>query len=429
MLQIYNTRADYNANHTAGVSLILSENAVMYDGQNVIKKYPNIGDFVVMINGKERFLDVNTATSELVNALPVIGKVYDVQGRYVRVVGGKNNSSEQWSNVCDFLLTPSSSVFDGTEHTMGVVLQNVVIGKFVYTAPSIGSPDDLLADFVHHLNSWLEENAPKWEAYVNSDNNAILQFSNYDGYESTCSIDECTLTKLVGSELAAETISYLKNENGQSFNYYQVMCYDRALNYFATNGSTPSTAIDNIQANTAPVTRSFFEDNPLGANLRAKFITYENYIAMCRAHSRELNYGIMQFRDGKAMTQKLLAKELLRWGVKECPYRAAVYANQYEAQYNNVAIEGYGAGDWWSPSMYELDLLMCNIRSDMLDPVNKNMDLIPRWSKINPTSNRWSCCRYYSNRAWTCNWNGVVDYGHFYSSFKVSAVTAFWIKD
>lgn len=433
MLQIYNTRADYNANHTPGVSLILSENAVMYDGQNVIKKYPNIGDFVVMINGKERFLDVNTATSELVNALPVIGKVYDVQGRFVRVVGGVNSHSEQWSNVCDFQLTPDSSLFDGGNYKLTVTLQNVAIETpFTYHYEDYQTPStdlEKISYFVEKLREYLATYAPKWEAYVNSDGEAILQLSTYDSYESTCSITQCTLTKLVGSEIASETLSYLKNENGQSFNYYQIMCPDRALAYFATSGSTPSTAIADIQANTAPVTRRFFEEDALGVNLRAKFGTYENYLDKCRAHLRELDYGIMQFRDGKAMTAKLVAKRLPRWGVDECPYRAAYYASQYQATYNNNPIEGYGVGDWWSPSLYETGLLMQSIKTNLFDPVNKNMDLVPGWSKINPASNRWSCCRFNSDGACRYGSGGVVTNSSFYSSFTVSAVSAFWIKD
>lgn len=433
MLQIYNTRADYNANHTPGVSLILSENAVMYDGQNVIKKYPNIGDFVVMINGKERFLDVNTATSELVNALPVIGKVYDVQGRFVRVVGGVNSHSEQWSNVCDFQLTPDSSLFDGGNYKLTVTLQNVAIEtplEYHYEDYQMSSTDlEKITDFVEKLREYLGTYAPKWEAYVNSDRKAILQLSTYDSYESTCSITQCTLAKLVGSEIASETLNYLKNENGQSFNYYQIMCPDRALAYFATNGSTPSTAIADIQANAAPVAKAFFEENALGVNLRAKFGTYENYLDKCRAHLRELDYGIMQFRDGKAMTAKLVAKRLPRWGVNECPYRAAYYASQYQATYNNNPIEGYGVGDWWSPSFYELGLLMRNIQSNMLDPVNKNMDLVTGWSKINPASDRWSCCRYGSYGAWYYDWRGLVSDVYFYYGLAVSAVSAFEIKD
>ena len=432
-LQVYRSWSEYEQSHTSGVSLIQESNTVMYNGVNVTKKRPRIGDFVVVVNGKKRFISPDTATSELINSVPVVGKVYDVQGKLVRIVGGINDHSEQWSNVCDFLLVPDSGLFnEQVAHILEVKLQNTVVGNFEFT-PTI-APDaaykNKIGDFTRQLNEWLSTNAPKWEAYVNDNDEGILQLSTYDSYESTCTITSCTLTKLVGSELAAETVSDLKNENGQDFNYYQVMCYNRALSYFATNGSTPATAPTNIVANTAPVTRSYFEENELGANLRALFGTYENYIAKCMAHLRELNVGIMRFRSGKEMTAKLLTKTVLKRGVEECPYSQAVWANHYAPTFNGAAIEGFGVGTFWSPSMYELGLLMRNLKTDHSDPVNSGMTLVTGWSRINPASNRWSCCRYSTNSAWYCSNTGIVsNYGYFCYSLTVSAVSAFNLED
>ena len=433
MLKIYETWEAYNAatvsETESTVSLVTENNVVMYHGVNVVKKRPKIGDFCIVINGKKLFVDYQTATADLINALPVVGKVYDVQGRLVRIVGGVNNHSEQWSNVCDFRIVPDNSLFDGDAHSLDVTLQGVAIGKMNYILSQETPEGAELFDFVKTLNDWLAINAPKWEAYVNSDGEGILQLSTYDSYESTCSITSCTLTKLVGSELAAETISNLKNENNQLFNYYQCMCYDRALSYFATNGSTPATAPTNIVANTAPVTRAYFEENELGANLRTLFGTYENYIAKCMAHLRELNVGIMRFRSGKEMTAKLLAKTVLKRGVEECPYSQAVWANNYAPTFNEASIEGFGAGTFWSPSMYELGLLMRNLKTNYSDPVNSGMTLVTGWSRINPASYRWSVCRYNSVNAWHYSGSGIVNLSYFYNSLAVSAVSAFNLED
>ena len=423
-LQIYNNWSEYESDHVAGVSLILSDNTVMYNGQNVSRKRPKVGDFYVKINGKKRFIDPYTATSELVNSIPVVGKVYRVRGKKFYFVGGVNNHSEQWSNVCDYQIIPDSSLFDDALHSLTVTLQNTaIVTPFEYTYRGEADPQAQLADFISKLNSWLADHAAKWEAYVDQSGRGILQMSTYDSYESTCSITSCTLTKLVGSELAAETVNDARNENGQDFNYYQVMCYDRALSYFATSGSTPTTAPTNIVANQAPVTRVFFEENVLGANLRTLFGTYENYIEKCQVHLEELNRGVMKFRTGKLMTEKLLQKTVSRRGDKECPYAAAVWAHRYGAMSGGNTIEGHGAGTWWSPSMYELGALMRGIKTDYSDPVSYGMNLVAGWSRISPASYHWSVCRYSGDHAWNYYSHGIVYSNGFYLSFRVLVVS------
>lgn len=433
MLKIYQTFAAYLAatlsDTESTVSLITENNAVMYHGVNVIKKFPRVGDFFVVINGKKRFIDAENVTSELINALPVVGKVYYVQGRFFRYVSGVNNHAEKWSDVCDFRIVPDSSLFDGEQHSLDVTLQGTALPKFSFLYTGEDDPTEQLYLFTRDLDNYLGQYAQEWEVYINASGNAILQLSDYQSYESTNSITSCTLTKLVGSELEAENDDKMRNENGQIFNYYQVLNYSRALAYFATNGSTPATAPTDIQPNTAPVKRACFEDNELGLNLRAKFGTYENYITKCMAYLRELNVGIMQYRDGKEMTEKLVAKTVLKNHLEECPYSAANYAHQYAAMFNGSAIEGYGAGSWWMASMYELGLLMREIKTDYTDAINKNIEMVTGWSKINPTSNRWSCCRYSTNSAWSCSSYGVASSSLFYYSFTVAVVSASSIED
>lgn len=433
MLKIYQTWAAYSAaslsETESTVSLITENNAVMYHGVNVVKKFPKVGDFFVVINGKKRFVDAESVTAELINELPVVGKVYDVQGRFFRFVGGVNDQAKKWSDVCDFSIVPDASLFDGEPHLLKVTLQGTQLEDFRFQYSGDSDPDVQLSIFISDLNSYLSNYATNWEAYVNDEGEGILQLSTYAAYESSNSITSCTLTKLVGSELLAETEDVMRNQNGQIFNYYQVMCYDRALAYFATSGSTPAEAPTDIVANTAPVTRAYFEENELGANLRAKFGTYENYIAKCMAYLRELNVGIMQYRDGKDMTEKLVAKTILKNGVEECPYLAADYAHTFAAMFDGAAIEGYGAGKWWLPSMYELGLLMRGLKTDYSDPVNKNMNLVSGWSRINPASSRWSVCRSSASYAWSYRYYGLAYNTSFYNSFAVAVVSASSIED
>ena len=164
-----------------------------------VRRYPKFGDiFFIDENGNKRFVAGSDVTTEEANALQAVGVVYNVQGKIFDVVAGVNNITFPWSIACDFEITkiPAES------GDLAVTLQNASVGTFTYT-----KTDGTKAEFVTQLNTWLETNAPKWEAYMESEDVAILQLSDYTAYEGTCTITGCTLVKRVGSEIAAETNS------------------------------------------------------------------------------------------------------------------------------------------------------------------------------------------------------------------------------
>lgn len=384
--------------------------------ENVIKNRPAIGDIVILVDGKKRFVRGAEATKAFIDTQQAIGVVYDVQGNYVRMVGGVNTTSKQWSCVADYEITaiPASS------GAYAVTLNSAVVGDFTYTRS-----DGSIAEFAAQLSAWLSTNSPKWEAYSDNEH-SYLQMKTYDVSEGGVSISGATLVKLIGSELATYTESYCRNAVKQK-TVYNGMCRARMEAYVINNvdsNCNPTTEMNGTSQLfiTFPCSQAYY-DGGLGSKLRANFATYSLYLDACMVRYRELNNGIMQYRDGKLMTSLLSSKIVKKAGVDTYAYEAAHYAITYDTD-----IAGFGSGAWWLPSMYELALLMRGI-GDSINAVNVALSKKTGWSAISNTSNRWSVCRYVSGYAWDYNNVGICYFDNFYYGFAVSAVSAFELED
>ena len=389
---------------------------------NILKDRPSVGDIVVILNGKKKFVSGTECTSDFINSLDAVGVVYSVQGNLVRIVGGSNTTGKQWSCVADYEITaiPASS------GDYAVTLNGVSQGDFTYTKDS-----GTIEEFTTQLNTWLAAQAAgtkakKWEAYTN-DGHSYLQMKTYDEYESTVTIASTTLVKLIGSELAAYTNSTTLNAVKQA-STYNGMCRDR-LDKWARNNDSANNNPSGVMNGTTQLFETFpcsyaYYSGAKGTGLRAHFATYEDYLDACMARLFELNKGTMQFRDGKLMTSLLNAKTVLKNGVETPAYSAADWAAKY-----NTGVEGFGAGVFWLPSMFELGLLMRDIKTDFTDKVNQALAKKSGWSQINPGSIRWSVSRYNSDLAWYYSGAGIAGGYYFYYSFTVSAVSAFTLDD
>lgn len=392
---------------------------------NTIKTRPSVGDIMIIVDGKKRFLGED-ATSEFVNTQQCVGVVYDVQGNFVRIVGGENNQSKQWSCVADYEITAIPSESGNYE----VKLNNVVQGNFTYTK-SAGT----IAEFTTQLETWLRAQAAgtkaaKWEAYTR-DGHSYLQMKTYDEYESTSTIAGTTLVKLIGTEVAAYDATTNRNEVKQS-TAYNGMCRARLEDWAKENTASycnPTTAMNGTTKlfETYPCSKIYY-DGELGVNLRAHFATYGRYIDACMVRLRELNHGCMQYRDGKLFTDLLKDKTVLKAGVETYAYTAARYAYDYDC-----GVSGYGAGTFWLPSMYELGLLMRDITNGVtgaaLDKVNTALAKKSGWSQIASTAYRWSSSRFSSDYAWYSYPLGICSGDSFYLGCTCSAVSAFTLND
>ena len=382
-----------------------------------VRRYPKFGDiFFIDENGNKRFIAGSDVTTEEANALQAVGVVYNVQGKTFDVVAGVNNITFPWSIACDYEIT----AIPADSGSLAVKLQNVDLGNFDYV-----KTDGTKAEFVAQLNTWLETNAPKWEAYMKSEDVAILQLSNYTAYESTCTITGCTLVKRVGSEIAAETNGTCRNQVLQRTTYNG--CCRAMLEAWATNSTdknnNPTTRMNGATQLfvTFPCSKAYYEGE-LGDGLRENFPTYQDYLDACMVRTKEVGVGIMRF-DGKTVSDKLLNKKLLIRGVETSAYPAAVWANEFDS-----GVEGYGSGTFHLAGMSELSTLMRDLTNGTslpMDAVNVSLGKRTGWSSISVTFSRWSCCRYVGNYAWHYGSHGICRNGNFYSRLPVSAVARF----
>lgn len=386
--------------------------------ENLIRKFPKVGDIFFIQNGQKRFIAGADATKAFVDTLDAVGVVFHTMGKRFLVVGGQNTTGKKWSAVADYEITaiPSES------GSYAVKLLNVAVGNFTYT-----KSEGTIEEFVTQLNTWLGTNAPKWEAYMYN-GKGYLQMSTYDAYESTVSIAGTTLVKLIGNELAASTTSLNYNEHGDRQDGWGLgMCRQRIEEYCAAQTRTecnPTTRLDGVTTimGRLPCSKTYF-DGELGDGLRANYATYQDYIDDCMVRTWELSRGIMRFRDGRELTNLLLPKKVLIRGVETPCYSAAHFANDFDC-----GVEGYGKGTFYLPSMHELGLLMRGITlgtTKALDPVNVALGKRTGWTQINSTSDRWASCRYNASRAWSFNSAGCTGSYYFYYGFTVSAVSAF----
>lgn len=385
---------------------------------NLIKQRPEVGDIMIIVDGKRRFVRGSECATEFIDTQDAVGVVFFVQGNRFWIVGGVNNQSRQFSAVADYEITaiPSAS------GDYAVTLNGVAQGDFTYT-----KSDGTLSEFVTQLDAWLKSRpagskALKWEAYMNS-GKAYLQMSTYDEYESTVTIAGTSLTKLVATELPAFALN--RNQIKQRTSYVG-LCRTRveawSQNETGAN-SNPTTVMDGVTKlyETYPCSEIYY-NGVNGTGLRANFATYSDYIDACMLWDRELDYGAAQYRDGQYYTS-LLNKQVLINGTPTPAYQAADYCANYDS-----GVSGYGAGTFWMPSVYEGSRLMRNIGGTN-DLVNTALGKKTGWSTISSTSHRWLCGRYSSNYAWRSASGGVLNDYHFCSSHYVSAVSAFNIND
>lgn len=390
------------------------------------KEQANIGDIVCLIDGKRTYFPYDT--TENVMQYPIIGVVYAVDDngdgtKTVRVVG--DSMVCMWSCVADYQIEriPSSS------GNYAVKLNNVEQGDFAYTRT-----DGTIKEFCEQLEAWLRScgsssKAAKWEAYWDEDKQkGFLQMFDYDEYESAVSINSTVLTMLVGSELASYTSSEIYNMAGQVQIRVSGMCLQRLEEHCTNSGTRPTTAMGGKDAKQlhpdgqVPCSKSYYDSN-LGANLRADYPTYTDYIADCMV-DLNCNKGIFygDRKNGQLQTQLLAQKTVKKRGVAVPAYPAANYAYTY-----TKGVDGFEAGKWWLPSMYELSELMYGIKGDNTDPVSVALRKCG-YDTISTVSSRWSCCRNSVNTAWYYFNYGTSNNNYFYHKFFCNAVSAFNIK-
>jgi hypothetical protein len=136
---------------------------------------------------------------------------------------------------------------------------------------------------------------------------------------------------------------------------------------------------------------------------------------------RELDHGLMKYRDGKILTNLLKDKKVLKAGVLTPAYSFVDWCVNYDS-----GVAGYGAGTFYAPSVYEGGNLMSD---EALNLVNVALTKKTGWSQIPQTDSRWFCGRNSSNSAWRYHYGGLLNDDTFYLIFSCSAVSASKIKN
>lgn len=384
---------------------------------NTVKLYPEYGDiFFIDKDGNKRFVGQD-ATTEFVNSIDAVGVVYDVNGRTFSVVAGVNDKVFPASIACDYEITSIPTESGDYE----VTLHSAVVGNFTYT-----NTNGTKSEFVSQLNTWLETNAPKWEAYMEDDNTAILQMSTYDTYENTVSISGCTLSKRVLSELEATTNSKNRNQIGQTA-IYSGCCRARLGEWASTQTASNNNPTTRMNGTTQlfvnyPCSEAYY-NGELGEGLRENFSTYDDYLDACMCKSREFKNGIMQYTDGKPLANKLLNKKLLVRGVEKDAYPCTVWANNFDC-----GVNGYRAGTFHQASMSELAILMRNITlgtKQPIDAINTSLSKRTNWSQISSTLARLTVNCSNADLIWYYDIHGICSNYYFYHKLAVSAVAHF----
>ena len=383
---------------------------------NIIKKVPKVGDIFIIVDGKKRFISGSECTEEFINKQQAVGVVYNVSRTTFDVVAGVNDKMFPYTIAADFEITkiPTES------GSLAVKLNSIDFGNFDYV-----KIDGTKAEFVTQLNTWLESNAPKWEAYMESDDVAILQMSDFSINLDTCKITNCTLQNRIGSEIESEINTTCRN---QALQRILSNGYCRAkLEEFTTNNTSPRCNPTTRMNGTTQLFKVFpcskaYYDGELGDGLRENFATYQDYLDACMVRSKEVGVGIMQF-DGKTVSDKLLNKKLLVRGVETSAYSAAVWANEFDS-----GVEGYGSGTFHLAGMSELSTLMrdlTNGTSLAMDAVNVSLGKRTGWSHISVTSFYLTCSKYDINNLWILYSLGFCYAGNFSVKHIASAVARF----
>ena len=383
---------------------------------NTIKKIPEVGDIFIIVDGKKRFISGSECTEEFINKQQAVGVVYNVSRTTFDVVAGVNDKMFQYTIAGDLEITkiPAES------GDLAVTLQGASVGTFTYT-----KTDGTKAEFVTQLNTWLETNAPKWEAYMENEEVAILQLSDFDSNVGTCKITNCTLQNRIGSEIAFAINSRCRNQALQKTisNGY---CRAKLEEYVTNNTSASSNPTTRMNGTTQlfvnnPCSKAYY-DGELGDGLRENFSTYQDYLDACMVRTKEIDVGIMQY-DGKTLADKLLNKKLLVRGVKKSAYPAAVWANELDS-----GVEGYGPGTFHFASLSEMSILMRNITygtSLPIDLINISLGKRTNWSRIDMSYSRFSSCLYSTMYRWLCSGSGVFIRTSLAQKFHVLAVASF----
>lgn len=252
MIKYYDTNAAYNADVKSAfesqVSLIGADNAIKFDGRNVIVdiRSAKTGSIAVLDgNHALRFINVDTFSSaSFMSNFEVVGIVRvgvdhpSFRGKIA--IKYKSPASKKMSNIWQFRLTGFTC--DGTERAGTLSIREASdswAANHDYVI-SYNAANELA--LVRQLNTYFKANEPfkaqGWVAVLNSDNTIDLKhvYTSWNQSSYNKGTAGFTLTANLFPEWIAS--SYMLRANGQRFGDGTITNWARALAYFRNDNTS-----------------------------------------------------------------------------------------------------------------------------------------------------------------------------------------------
>ena len=396
----------------SAVSLITSDNELIYDGVNVVvgKDAAAAGDCAVYDKtaGAIRFVKGETlSAAQLPESLTPLAVVYARQGDKVLIVSLDNVASAQrWAYSYEVALSGFDLSAGGT-----------IVLKFAYTYEKTitYTAGTTLSDLVAAVNTALRTGEVDlsvtdrggWSAAADEATGRVILTSN--GYmESWTTVEAVSgaalttrpddtnyQTKLTGVLLdKGQTIEYVRRNNGIVTS--PAGCnMEKFLQYYSANGTAPTS---NIPLGSATiVNQASFEASEFCTELRAVYADYASYLFGEHMAQYPSAYGAM-LRDGRTNTAKIGRLRFTDiYGQSKPCYPAAAAALEYGVAVKG-ATTGLEAGGWWLPSIEEVYLLMYDRAATSAeverDPVNRTLSHLGKATCYGANFNPWTSCEY-----------------------------------
>lgn len=396
----------------SAVSLIASDNELIYDGVNVVvgKDAAAAGDCAVYDKtaGAIRFVKGATlSAAQLPESLTPLAVVYARQGDKVLIVSLDNVASAQrWAYSYEVALSGFDLSAGGT-----------IVLKFAYTYEKTitYTAGTTLSDLAAAVNTALRTGEVDlsvtdrggWSAAADEATGRVVLTSNgyMESWTTVEAVSGATLTtrpddtnyqtKLTGVLLdKGQTIEYVRRNNGIVTS--PAGCnMEKFLQYYSANGTAPTS---NIPLDSATiVNQASFETSEFCAELRAAYADYASYLFGEHMAQYPSAYGAM-LRDGRTNTAKIGGLRFTDiYGQSKPCYPAAAAALEY-----GVAVEGettgLEVGGWWLPSVEEVYLLMYDRAATSAeverDPVNRTLSHLGKATCYGANFNPWTSCEY-----------------------------------
>lgn len=394
----------------SSVSLIQDSSAALCGGVNCViydKNCAGEGDLVCHDADAGRPCFVKAATlarEQLPSNLTPVGVVYARSGEKVLIVSlvYAGSGSPKWAHPYEVAIgqvdTSAAGSVSVTVKAQGSYGQDTVTVPYEAGA----TLETIAAALNSAFSSLANEHTKCWTA--SADGERIILSHNY---WSKCEVESVSgAAVLVTDEtdwqttlVLNDTTQYLRRRNGVNSNFAGCN-FPRFLDYYSVSGTTPTSAVGLRSATI--VTEAAFNGSEYCSALREAYPDYETYLRS--EHMLRFPGSCPPLLvDGKSTTALLASKKgtAVR-GADEYLFPAALRAAQFDA-----GADGFGASDWWLPSVDEIFLLMRHRRFDAADetpdPVNDTLKEIGKTALYANGVWAWTCCEHNANDAFFFN--------------------------